>query len=131
MGRFSARTRRKIWPRFKTGINAKAVVQIRVARLFLVQHTKNGKYIPNDHRIERMASKYTEWPQNIPNGHKMYQHFPLQDPPKYTKIGIFGLKIYYLANLVQINVQISPFLSICICRKFESAFTCSKCLFPE
>jgi hypothetical protein len=28
-------------------------------------------------------------------------------------------------------VQISPFLSICICRKFESAFTCSKCLFPE
>jgi hypothetical protein len=92
MGRFSARTRRKIWPRFKTGINAKAVVQIRVARLFLVQHTKNGKYIPNDHRIERIASKYTEWPQNIPNGHKMYQHFPLQDPPKYTKIGIFGFK---------------------------------------
>jgi hypothetical protein len=24
----------------------------------------------------------------------MYQHLPLQDPPKFTQIGIFGLKIY-------------------------------------
>jgi hypothetical protein len=34
-------------------------------------------------------------PQNIPNGHKKYQHLRLQDPPKFTQIGIFGLKIEY------------------------------------
>jgi hypothetical protein len=44
--------------------------------------------------------KYTKWPQNIPNDHKinlcndhkMFQYFQLQDPPKLTQIGIFGLK---------------------------------------
>jgi hypothetical protein len=30
----------------------------------------------------------------------MYQHLPLQDPPKFTQIGIFGLKICHLATLV-------------------------------
>jgi hypothetical protein len=40
-----------------------------------------------------MAGKYS-------NGIKMYQNFPFQDPPKYTKIGIFGTKIYHLATLV-------------------------------
>jgi hypothetical protein len=29
----------------------------------------------------------------------MYQDFPLQDPPKYTQIGIFGLKTNHLATL--------------------------------
>jgi hypothetical protein len=38
----------------------------RVARFFLVQHTKKGK-------IYRMTIKYTRWPQHIPNGHKIYQ----------------------------------------------------------
>jgi hypothetical protein len=33
------------------------------------------------------------------NGHKIYQLFPMYGPPKYTEIGIFGLKIYHLANL--------------------------------
>jgi hypothetical protein len=46
----------------------------------MVQHTKTGENIPNDHKIY------------IPNGHKIYQHFPLQDPPKFTQIVIFGLK---------------------------------------
>jgi hypothetical protein len=27
-------------------------------------------------------------------------HFPVQDPPKFTQIGIFGLKMYHLATLV-------------------------------
>jgi hypothetical protein len=27
--------------------------------------------------------------KNIPNGHKIYQHLPSQDPPKYTQIGIY------------------------------------------
>jgi hypothetical protein len=47
----------------------------------LIQHTKMGGNIPNDRKISRMATKYT------------YQPLPLQDPPKFTQIGIFGLKI--------------------------------------
>jgi hypothetical protein len=48
------------------------------------------------------------WPQNTPND-RMYnrpncyqidQHLPLQDPPKFTQIWIFGLKIYHLATLL-------------------------------
>jgi hypothetical protein len=39
-----------------------------------------------------MAIKYFQWPQNRPNDHKIFQDFPLQDPPKFTQIGIFGLK---------------------------------------
>jgi hypothetical protein len=55
------------------------------------------------------GKKYTKWPQLctytkrpqiVPNGHKIYQHFPFKGPPKYTKIGIFGLKINHLATLV-------------------------------
>jgi hypothetical protein len=32
--------------------------------------------------------------------HKNYQHLSLQDTPKVSQIGIFGLKIYHLATLV-------------------------------
>jgi hypothetical protein len=68
----------------------------------LVQHTKTGK-------IYQTAQKYTKLPKNIPKCHKTYemavkytkcQNFSLQDTPKYTQIGIFGLKIYHLATLV-------------------------------
>jgi hypothetical protein len=45
-----------------------------------------------------MAIKYTDWPQNIPIDHKIYQHIPLQDSPKFTQI--FRLKIYHLATLI-------------------------------
>jgi hypothetical protein len=31
---------------------------------------------------------------------KINQHFPLQDPPKFTQIDIFGLKIFHLATLI-------------------------------
>jgi hypothetical protein len=31
---------------------------------------------------------------------KIYQHLPLQAPPKFTQIWIFGLKIYHLATLI-------------------------------
>jgi hypothetical protein len=44
--------------------------------------------------------------QNIPNGSKIHQMaitytniFHLQDPTKFSQIGIFGLKIYHLATL--------------------------------
>jgi hypothetical protein len=51
----------------------------------------------------------TKLPENVPNGHKMYQmaieHFPLPGPPKFTQIAIFGLKIYHLATLVQSGGQ--------------------------
>jgi hypothetical protein len=30
--------------------------------------------------------------------YKLYQHFPLQEPPKFTQIGILGLKINHLAT---------------------------------
>jgi hypothetical protein len=46
-----------------------------------------------------MATKYTKWQQNIPNGSKIDQRLPLQDPPKITQIGIFGLKKSHLATL--------------------------------
>jgi hypothetical protein len=45
-----------------------------------------------------MAIRYFQWPQNRPNGHKIYQDFPLPDPPKFTQIGIFGLKTNHLAT---------------------------------
>jgi hypothetical protein len=41
----------------------------------------------------------------MPNGHVLkfliYQHFLIQGPPNYTKIGIFGLKTNHLATLTQ------------------------------
>jgi hypothetical protein len=36
---------------------------------------------------------------NIPNGHKMNQHFPIGRHPKFTQIEIFGLKTNHLATL--------------------------------
>jgi hypothetical protein len=49
--------------------------------------------LPTREKIYQMTTKC------IPNGHKMYQHLSLQDPPKFTQIGIFGLKMYNLATL--------------------------------
>jgi hypothetical protein len=57
---------------------------VRVARFFLVQHTKR-------------------W-DNIPSGYKIYQLLPLQDPPKFTRIRVFGLKIDNLATLLTVLV---------------------------
>jgi hypothetical protein len=33
----------------------------------------------------------------------MCQHFPFRGPPKFTQIGIFGLKICHLVPLVQVT----------------------------
>jgi hypothetical protein len=46
-----------------------------------------------------MALKYTRWPQCFPNGHKMFQHFPFPDPPKFSQIRNFGFKINNLTTL--------------------------------
>jgi hypothetical protein len=55
--------------------------------------------IPKTGNIYPMTTNYTKRPSNIPNGHKIYQHFPFQGPPKFTQTGIFGLKINHLATL--------------------------------
>jgi hypothetical protein len=48
----------------------------------------------------KKAIKYVKWLENRPNGHKIYQHLSLQDPPKLTQNGIFGSKRNHLATLV-------------------------------
>jgi hypothetical protein len=57
-------------------------------------YTKLPQNIPNSRKIYWMAI-------NGPNSHKIYQHLPLQDPPKFIKIAMFGLKIYHLATLAR------------------------------
>jgi hypothetical protein len=71
----------------------------RVARFFSAQHTKTGKMYQNGGKIYQMPVKYAKWTENRPNGLKIFQHLPLQDPPKLTQIGIFGLKRNHLATL--------------------------------
>jgi hypothetical protein len=71
-----------------------------VARFLLVQNTKTGENIPNYHKLYQMSIKYNKRPLNGPSVHKIYHHLPLQDPPKFTQIWIFGLKTNHLANLV-------------------------------
>jgi hypothetical protein len=39
----------------------------------------------------------------------MYQHFPLQDPPRFSEIGIFGLITNHLATLLE---ALEPFFQI-------------------
>jgi hypothetical protein len=46
-----------------------------------------------------MSMKYNKRPQNGPSVHEIYQHLPLQDPPKFPQIRIFGLKTNHLATL--------------------------------
>jgi hypothetical protein len=69
-------------------------------QIFFVQHTKTGKNVPNDNKYTKWPQKCSKWSYNRPDGHKIYQHLSLLDPPKFTQIGIFGLKaICYLATL--------------------------------
>jgi hypothetical protein len=48
--------------------------------------------LPNGHKKDKMA-------QNRQNDRKIDQHLPLHEPPKFTQIGIFGLKLCHLATL--------------------------------
>jgi hypothetical protein len=43
-------------------VKAHELIQNRVARFFLVEHTKTAINIPNDHTIHQMAVKFTQWP---------------------------------------------------------------------
>jgi hypothetical protein len=76
-------------------------MESRVARFFLVHTYQKGKSIPNNHRLYHTAIYYTKWSNIIPNGRKIYQHFPFQGPPEYTQSGNFGLKINHLATLME------------------------------
>jgi hypothetical protein len=59
-----------------------------------------------------MSIKYNKRPQNGPSVHKKYRHLPLQGPPKFTQIWIFGLKTNHLATLLECpHTQKTIFLS--------------------
>jgi hypothetical protein len=67
------------------------VFGFRAARFFLIQYTKTGENVPNNHNI-------TKWQSNKPNGIYIYQmaiKFTIPRPYRYifTQIGIFGTKI--------------------------------------
>jgi hypothetical protein len=51
--------------------------------------------------MNQMDIKYPTCLLNIPNGRKIYQHFPIRGSPKFTQI--FGLKSSHLATLTQIG----------------------------
>jgi hypothetical protein len=68
-------------------------------QIFLGTKYQNRKNRPKRENTYQMAITSTKWPQNIPNGHIICQHLPLQNPTKFTQIGIFGVKIYHLAAL--------------------------------
>jgi hypothetical protein len=44
---------------------------------------------PKREKMNQMSTKCPKRSKNRPNGHKIDQHLPLQDPPKNTKTGIF------------------------------------------
>jgi hypothetical protein len=56
-----------------------------------------------------MATKYTKWSYNKPNGHTIYQHLPLKDPPKFTQTGIFVLKIWQPCHHLSAGNRFLPF----------------------
>jgi hypothetical protein len=93
--------------------------------------------------VYQMAIKYTNWPWNRPNGHKIYQHLSLQHPPKLTRIGIFGLKMNHLATLIWTDKRFPNrkihqllgwnnrnfflhYINICVCR-FRDKIKLCKC----
>jgi hypothetical protein len=68
----------------------------------LAQNTKTGGNVLDWHYIIKWPLKYTYvMAKYIPNFRGIYQPFQFQDPPKFTQIGISGLKICHLATLVR------------------------------
>jgi hypothetical protein len=72
-----------------------AVELNKVARFFCTQYTKTEENIPNGNKIciPNDRDVYS------PNGYRISHPFALQGPPKFTRLGIFGLKIHHLATL--------------------------------
>jgi hypothetical protein len=71
-----------------------------------LKYTKLPQNIPNDYNVYQMATNIPKDRKvGRPNCFKIYQHLQLQDPPKFTQIGIFGLKIYHLATLLTTRIK--------------------------
>jgi hypothetical protein len=68
---------------------------------FLIDQRSFGPGLPDCswYKIPK-REKYTKLPQTIPNVHKIYHHLPLQGPPKFTQVSIFGFKTNHLATLI-------------------------------
>jgi hypothetical protein len=79
---------------------ASGLLNSMVARFFLVQYTKAGKNIPNDHKMTKCHEIYPI----VPNDRKVEQHFPFQGPLKYIRIGVFGPK----QSIWQPSITVSP-----------------------
>jgi hypothetical protein len=62
----------------------------------LMQHSKTYQNIPKHTKTYQNGGNLPKWPRKAHNAHKIYRHLPLQ----FTQIGIFGLKIHYLATLL-------------------------------
>jgi hypothetical protein len=99
--------------RFPTNEKKWQMPWLRGCRTFLRKTYQHGKKYNQNHKIYQMTTIYTKWPQYIPNGHKiyqfavkkqmvrnLYQQLQLHEPPKFTQIGIFGLKQCHLATLL-------------------------------
>jgi hypothetical protein len=67
-------------------------------QIFLATTYQNGENIPNEHKIYQMSTRCAKWPLHRLNDHKLDKYLPLQDPPKFTQIVIFGLKTNHLAT---------------------------------
>jgi hypothetical protein len=72
----------------------------RVARFFLVKHTKTENIYTKSKLTLKMTKKYSNSRKIGQMSIKYNQHLPLQYPPKFIQIGICGLKIYHLATLL-------------------------------
>jgi hypothetical protein len=64
---------------------------------FRCNKLKWGKNIPNDQKIYRIhRHKIHQMAENVINGHKLYQHFQVNNIPK---LGFMLWKVYHLANV--------------------------------
>jgi hypothetical protein len=66
--------------------------------------------IPKPEKMYQMNTKYTEWSQNIPNIHKVFQmaiqyinNFQSEALKFFSQIRIFGLKTNHLATLLSMR----------------------------
>jgi hypothetical protein len=95
-----------------------------VARIFLGTSYQNRKNVPNEHKTYTCTNGH-KLSQNISKGLKIYQHFSIKGPQKFTQNIIFGLKINHLATLrPQPSRRSSATLT-----KFSQSFKINFCCF--
>jgi hypothetical protein len=79
-------------------------------QIFLGTTYQNEGKKPINDNIYQMATKHTNGRKIYQTGRKIDQHLPLQDPPKFTQIGIFGLNLATLFQRVQMQIHCWPAL---------------------